>query len=262
MAKIVIVKIDDKVYEELDKKARKKGYLLVTDYVKNLILRDLGREEEVRTSQQIQLDLDEIVSKILEKLSASEDISFRESAEKQLARIERKLQDMLNPWTEKIDRLYSKLADTIEKIEAVENELRALKSRVLKLEEAVQSQPPEKKEKPRRKSAIERLREQGVVFEHEVRWLRDRNAFFEKLRREGAMIIDTGEERIAVDPMFWRGFIDKLSEIKTPNEDEIKDLLSDLEYDVFKKLRSNALIYYDARTRSWMLVDILKTTQE
>ncbi len=261
MAKVIIVRIDDKVYEELDKKARKKGYLLVTDYVKNLILRDLGREEEVEAKQPVHLDLDEVASRVLERL-LREGVISQQITEKQLARIERRIQDILNPWTEKIDKLYVKLADTIEKIEILENELQSLKNKVTKLEESTQMQPPERREKPRRKSAIERLREQGVVFEHEVRWLRDRDAFFEKLRREGALIIDTGEERIAVDPVFWRGFTERLSEIKTPNEDEIKELLSDLEYNVFKRLRSNALIYFDARTRSWILVDVLKTLQE
>jgi len=261
LAKVIIVRIDDKVYEELDKKARKKGYLLVTDYVKNLILRDLGREEEVEAKQPVHLDLDEVASRVLERL-LREGVISQQITEKQLARIERRIQDILNPWTEKIDKLYVKLADTIEKIEILENELQSLKNKVTKLEESTQMQPPERREKPRRKSAIERLREQGVVFEHEVRWLRDRDAFFEKLRREGALIIDTGEERIAVDPVFWRGFTERLSEIKTPNEDEIKELLSDLEYNVFKRLRSNALIYFDARTRSWILVDVLKTLQE
>ena len=183
-----------------------------------------------------------------------------------MRRLERRIQDMINPWTAKVDSLSSKLAELVERLEALEEKVNELEHR----REAAPPQPPIQRERggghgyqavggqerrTRRRSAIERLREQGVVFEHDAQWLRDRNAFFERLRREGALVFEIGGERVAVDPEFWERFREKLAELPTANDEEARFLLGKQHYDLFRKLKEAGVIYFDAGEKRWKFAE-------
>ncbi|OWJ55664.1 hypothetical protein Pdsh_02460 [Pyrodictium delaneyi] len=263
MPRIVAVKLPDNVYRELEEKAKREGFPLVSDYLRYLVMRELG----LLKGEGIEALVERIVSEKLGEITADGKIEVvPPDLEKLAARLERRIQDMINPWTAKIDSLSSKLAEAIERLEALEE-------RVKNIEEALESQrrrevalaryqPQQAVEKRgehyqrgRRRSAIERLREQGVVFEHDVQWLRDRDAFFERLRREGALILDIGGERVAVDRGFWENFREKIEQLPTANDDEIKLLLTDTQYALFQKLKEAGLIYFDASKRAWRFVE-------
>jgi outer membrane murein-binding lipoprotein Lpp len=169
---------------------------------------------------------------------------------------------MINPWTGKIDQVSARLAEIVERLDALEEKVKNLEEELRAVkEQATRPLATERRETRvvRRRSAIERLREQGVVFEHDVQWLRDRDAFFERLRREGAVILEVGGERVAVDPSFWENFKDKVEKLPTANDEEIKVLLRDTEYQLFRKLKESGLIYFDANKRAWRFVESLKT---
>ncbi len=246
--RIIAIKLPEDIYRELERRAKRLGYGLVSDYLRDLIYRELGykdREEHIRRL------VEEIVASRLSELGQVPSI------DKSIARLEKKLQDLINPWTAKIDQLSSRVAELYEKIEALEEKIKALEEAETTRKEQVQRYraPIEARRETRRRTAIERLREQGVVFEHDVQWLRDRDAFFERLRREGAIVLNIGGERVALDPAFWRNFREKVEQLPTPNDEEVRVLLTEPQYQLFKKLKENGLIYFDASKRAWRFVE-------
>ena len=271
MARIVAFKLPDELYEELERRARRLGYSLVSDYVRDLVLRELGyggaggagaSPEEIR----------KIVQEELRKLAEEKGLRVEPvDVEKLAARLERKIQDMINPWTAKIDSLSTRVAELQEKLEEIEEKLKSLEKQAAERPQHAAAYPQrpsgfhgrfeagERREYRggggRRRSAVERLREQGVVFEHDVQWLRDRDAFFEKLRREGAVILNLGGERVAVDPEFWRNFKEKLHDLPTANDDEIRVLLTREQYELFRRLKESGLIYFDASEKRWKFTE-------
>ncbi len=258
----IIIKLPEKVIERLREKAREEGFFLVTDYVRSLIYRELGIEhdfEEERILEDIrrlmQGDIPEhVLNKIVERIGGPLKTTG-ENIDKIVARVERRITDIINPFTSKVDELARRIAELQERIEEIEQ---ALKEKEEAREQAVAIPS---REKPAyafhpRKSAIARLKEQGAVYESELSWLKDADAFFEKLRREGAVILNLGDERIAVDKEFWERFLRKISEITTSNEDEIKIMLRRQEYKLFKKLKEKGFVYFDGSTRKWNILSI------
>ncbi len=112
---------------------------------------------------------------------------------------------------------------------------------------------------PRKKrTAIDILKEQGVIFESSIaRKLKDPNSFFNKLKKEGALIIETDTQRIAVDPGFWENFLDKLESISSYDEEFVKKTMNPREYELFEELRLNGLVYFDRTKNKWVLLEEL-----
>jgi hypothetical protein len=246
MVKLVALKVPDEVYEELKRRSLEQGYTLVADYVRDLLLACIrgALQPGVRGLGDVRRIVEEVVRE-----------SVRELTEDRIvARLERKLQDMLNPWTAKIDSIASRLATVIERVEAIEDKVSKLEEKLKEVEERASEHvaPPPR---ARRRSAIERLKEQGIVFESEVQWLRDRDAFFERLRREGALILNIGGERVAVDKQFWSNFVDKVEKLPTPNDDEVRVLLTEPQYRLFRKLKEAGLVYFDSSEKRWKFVE-------
>ncbi len=231
MPKIIMIKISEKDYERLVEKASKEGFVSVTDFVRTIVLKELGSIEERR-----------------EKTLVDEKI---------VQRLERKMQDLVNPWTHKIEELAKKLSELYERLEEVEEKVKGLENEVKELREQKAVAPGTRRQAlektPKRKTAIERLREQGVVFESDVYWLRDRKAFFEKLKREGAVIVNTPGERIAVDKAYWTRFMEKLESIASADEEEVRSLLDDTELKLFEKLRKAGIVFFDAHEGKWVV---------
>jgi hypothetical protein len=88
-----------------------------------------------------------------------------------------------------------------------------------------------------------------------VEWLRNKDAFFDKLAREGAIVLSLPRGRIAVDPDFWNRFIEKLGEVTTPREEELKAILDSREYRLFAKLRASGKVYFDETSSSWRVAE-------
>ncbi len=249
--RIIAIRLPEDVYRELEQRARRLGYSLLSDYLRDIIYRELGYKDKEEYTRRI---VEEILESRLSALGKVQD------AEKIAARLEKRLQDLINPWTAKIDQLSNRVAELYEKIETLEEKIKSLEEAEASKREQVQRYraPVESRREPRRRTAIERLREQGVVFEHDVQWLRDRDAFFERLRREGAIILNIGGERVAVDPSFWQNFREKVEQLPTPNDEEARILLTEQQYQLFRKLKESGLIFFDASRRAWRFVEEVK----
>ncbi|MGC8572978.1 MAG: hypothetical protein C0172_00700 [Caldisphaera sp.] len=217
---VIKIEIPEEDYKILSKIAKAKGYSLPNDYIRELIISSVekGNAEQA----QINKELIETISK----------------------RIERLMQDLLNPFTQKIDDLSSRIADLVESIEET------------KVEKPQQLQQKEEA-KSKKKTAIDILKEQGVIFSDEVQWLRNPDAYFKKLESSGAIVLYFDDERIALDKDYWDRFKSKLMTIAIRDAKEVEDLLaSDFGENggkLFNKLVKKGMVFYDEDMKSWSL---------
>ncbi len=241
MARIIMVKLSEEEYKRLAEKSKEEGYALLSDYLRTLILRSLGVESPGEAAKP----------------------AVEQFEKKLLGRLERKLQDIVNPWTQRIEKLSQQISVLYEQLDELRERINTLEKEVRELKESPRatSYMPHtgyrrtgfERGERRRRSAIERLKEQGVVFESDVRWLKDRTAFFEKLKREGAIVVNASGERIAVDREFWIRFLEKLEEIRTSDEEEVRGRLDEQEYRLFSQLRKAGVVFYDAKDGKWLV---------
>jgi uncharacterized lipoprotein NlpE involved in copper resistance len=261
MKELVII-FSDEEFNELMEKAKKAGFVLLNDYVKYRLMKCDN------STQQSQIDMSTISG-----------------------RIERKIQDVLMPFTSEIDALKMQIAMVLEKIEEVSDNIREttlaraktekkgpLTQKGLKempeksgtsqsekeLAKDLQQAQQEAKEKneasqtektatDKKKDAMSVLKEQGVVFESELN-LRNPDALFSKLEKEGAKIITTEKERIAIHPDFYAKFTSDLNKINTSDVNEAAKHLDEREAKLFKKLVSEGLAYFDNGSKTWKLL--------
>ncbi len=208
---VITIKLDEKEYRELKEKALNEGFESVAEYIKKLIF----QKEEAKMPQSIL----------------------------------RTVQDMINPFTAKVDELARSYGEIIEKLEKVEEKVERLEETTSKTLERPYRRTPSRK--PSRKTAIDRLREEGAVFQSELSWLNNPKAFFNKLRREGAIVIDDEKEMIAVDPEFWEEFVSEITMIGEENVSLVEKKLGGKKKVLFKKLVDKGIIFYDKLENRW-----------
>lgn len=235
--KTVSLKLEDNVYKELLRRAREEGFLTVSEYLNSLILRLL---ESPKTTKQ-------------QNMSAPEEEEDRERLiDKLLTLVERKIQSTVNPFTQKVDEINRRVATIIERLEALEDRMNTLEERIKSAE--VQHEEV-KEQKKVRKTAVDILKEQKVMFESEIASkIKDRDTLFARLERGGAVVIEAKDERIAIDKEFWQSFVQKLKNMKTNNDEELKKMLEPIEFKLLQKLRESALIVFDSSSKSWNLL--------
>ncbi|BBG24539.1 hypothetical protein [Sulfuracidifex tepidarius] len=221
--KTLILKLSDDEYKRLEDEARKEGYVLLSDYVKHVLFSPSSAD--LPNSQ----------------------------------KIERHIQDMINPFTQQIDEVKRKVADIIERVDQMEDLLKSQDK------EKVVEKPAEKDEQDgnqagfsqqqvKKKTVIDFLQERKVLYESEMK-VRDPDAVFSKIRSADlAVIISTTKGRIAIEKNFLQLFTKKIAEIRAKDVDEASSKLSDNERKLFKTLVSVGLIYYDNEKSSWIMV--------
>ncbi|MDK6029313.1 hypothetical protein QPL79_08055 [Ignisphaera sp. 4213-co] len=231
--KTVIIKIDEKTYEELLAKAKSEGFLTISEYLRALLMRSVGKETQVKET---------------EKTTSL-------TSEKLIQLLERRIQDKINPFTSKIDELSRKYGEFIERLEAIEEKLKSLEEKVAIYQQGIEKTAAKKAKEISKKSAIDILREQKVIFERDIATrIRDRDSFFSKLEREGAKVIEGKDERIAVEPTYWQEFVKKIENLSTNNDEEIQKILDAIELRLFKKLKESALLVYNTSLRKWQIL--------
>ena len=182
--------------------------------------------------------------------------------EGEFKRLERLITDLLNPYTAKIDEIYRRLGEIMEMIENIAQ----MKAQVGKEEEAVVQQKQKRAERPRRVSAIERLRSEGVVFQEDMGWLKAPEKFFQKLEREGAVVIDTNGEKVAIDRDLWSRFKEVITQVMVRDPNEAASLIAaavgrPIVAKLFKKLVGSGLIYYDEEYGNWKISEALSKNE-
>jgi len=235
MVKHILIELDDNEYEELVRLKGRKTW-------KQFVL-DLARGAKIEVSSgagEIKIDTDRI-----------------------LKAIERKIDDLLNPYTGKIDdlakrvgKLESGLGLVIEKVNNIERALQEGSAEAEKKEEKVVKRESKSEKKM---DAIDYLKRDKVTYESNLakkdryKEREARDGVFEKLERAGAIVFALKDERVAVDPDFWKRFVEKIQNITTNNEDEVKKALTKKEYGLLVKMRESGLIWFDTTINRWVI---------
>ncbi|MUN28695.1 hypothetical protein [Sulfuracidifex metallicus] len=211
--KTIILKLSDDEYRKLEEDARKEGFVLISDYIRHILLSD-SVQDNLQSYQ----------------------------------KIERKVQDMINPFTQQIDDLKRRLADAIERIDEMEE---------LVKKPSIEGTTEKKKDEEgqtKKKTIVDILKERKVLYENEMK-ARDPSAIINKLRSTGiARIISTTKGRIAIENEFFDMFIRHTSSIKSKDVEEAASQLQEPERKLFKTLVGVGLIYYDNEKNSWIVV--------
>ncbi len=181
----------------------------------------------------------------------------------------RRCQDMVNPFTAKIDESARRLAELYEAVQSLATKIDMLSQSGTATQFASHqstqvggsTQPSATSRssgKRQRKSAWDILVEQKVLFESELAKRRDkdtRDRIFSSLRKQGAVVLELKNERVAIEPLFWDEFVNKLSEIRTADEEEVRKILDPLQFTLFQKLRESGLLYFDGINKRWSLTE-------
>lgn len=224
---IITISLSDSEYQKLREKALQLGYSTLTEFIIDII--DKYMETEITkpselSTQQAQLDISEI--------------------KKEINNLLRKIQDLINPYTSKIDELSRKTAELAEKLETLETLVKA--SQVVertKVEKVIE----------KRKTALDYLKVDGYVLQKDLKWLRKPDAFFAKLKREGAIVIEGEKGYIAIDRDFYEALVRELEKVKTHDAKEAVQKISPKARKLFEVLLNEGFVIYDSNTKSWKL---------
>jgi len=182
-----------------------------------------------------------------------------------LTKLKRSLEDLLNPVTGKIDSLRSQFATVYEAMEKILERIEEINRKIGQPQTITTSRtmtPATRAEgggqaspRRRRTSAIEILKDQKVMYESDIASkIKNRDAFFERLKRDGAIVLELIDQRVAIDPDYWQEFISKLEKINTNSETELEKILGRRGYQLLKALMRSTLAYFDATERKWKLM--------
>ena len=181
--------------------------------------------------------VDELISRIISRYIWEETY-----IEKTIARLERKVQDLIMPFTSEIDNVKRQIAQIVEAIEVLQSSCQGTEKRHV-----------EKNEKRQRSTAIDILEEQGIVFEEDID-LKNPDAFFAKLEREGAKVVRLRSGRVAIHPNFLEEFSKEIEKIDTNDLKKITSLLDMKKAELFLKLVAEGLLYFDENKKKWVLL--------
>lgn len=162
---------------------------------------------------------------------------------------------------QKLDNIHKWTSRTYEILEALLDKVSTLEQEIKNLSAGAAPRPApktvEREERGRRRrSAIDFLREQKIMFEADIaNRIRNRDAFFERLRRDGAVVLELKYGRIAVDPEYWNEFKKALSELDTSDDAEIERRLGKRGYALLKALSEDGVVYFDATKKKWVFAE-------
>lgn len=109
----------------------------------------------------------------------------------------------------------------------------------------------ERKRVPEKSKGVSIMQKQGVLFESDLKNIRDRNKFFDYLRRNDIVVIEGNRERVAVTKRYLNYFMSVIQKFKNPTEVETK-LRSRKMKRLYEFLRDSGLLIYDSK-KGWNL---------
>ncbi len=205
---------------------------------------------------------EELVKKAVEDY-LSRAVQRQLSPDESLSSIQRLLRsatDTINTYSSLLTELRSKLVEIREVLDELGLKVEELPSRIVTQAppEAAGLQMPRGEEvapsQERRVTAIEILRKQKTIYEADVaKKIRNRDAFFDKLEREGAVVLNLKDQRVAVDETFWNEFVKKVEGMTSDRDDDIAKVLNRQEAELLKKLMESAVAYYDRSKKKWVI---------
>ena len=257
----VKVRLSRDEYEALKAIARRRGYLTVGELLADTARRlleggDLGGLQV-----------------------AAPGIDEKRLAETVAERLERRLVDLINPFTAKIDEVNRRVAEIIEIIEGAKERPsppehpgeqaaparprgRGYRQHAYEEEEETAAHAAHRRQ-PRGRggrggTALERLKTEGVLIASKAPWIKDPEKLFQYLEREGAVVLDLGEEKVAVDPELWERFQEVVEALDVQDSEEAAEIVEEklgtpAGGELFKVLVKTGHLYYDEDRGGWTL---------
>lgn len=185
-----------------------------------------------------------------------------------LQRIVKAASDTLNSYSSLLTDIRARLVDIMSMLDDLNKRVADLESRLVKYpsEPHVEARPhyaraetretyhERERAKEKRASAIEILRRQKVMFEADIASkIKNRDAFFERLRRDGAIVLELNDQRIAVDPEYWNEFLNKLEMLDSYSDDKMREVLGVTGAELLKALYRDVKAYFDAIKKRWVV---------
>lgn len=178
-----------------------------------------------------------------------------------IQRLLRSATDTINTYSSLLTELRSKLVEIREVLDELGLKVEELPSRIatqVPVETAGPQTPRGEEAAPpqerARVTAIEILKKQKTIYEADVaKKIRNRDAFFDKLEREGAVVLSLKDQRVAVDEMFWDEFVKKVETMTSDRDVDIAKVLNRQEAELLKKLMESAIAYYDRSKKKWVI---------
>ncbi|BAA80358.2 conserved hypothetical protein [Aeropyrum pernix K1] len=230
------IKLTKEEFERLREQARRHGFASVTDYVRWVLAQHAeGREAPAGG----------VAPEALKSLLAS---------------LERRIMDLLNPYTGKIDEINLKLSRIIEMIETLELARRDELDRGPQEYREPRPAAREQRKYDRgeyRGDAIARLREEGILFQDEAGWIRSPQRFFASLEKRGAVVLNIEGKYVAVDKNYWERFRSILEELDVSDsiaaERIIAEKLGERAGRLFREMVRAGIAVFDEDKGSWIL---------
>jgi len=151
---------------------------------------------------------------------------------------------------EKLSRIENILVEVLEKIEALEELMKRSEAEEKRGETGKKNRKVVVRSSKEKKSALDIMNEQGIVFESDLRNIANRDQFFNYLSRHGIIVITGMKERVAITKEFLDSFMKELEKYRSPAEAE--ERLRDNYSRLYKILRESGLLLYDSK-KGWKL---------
>jgi len=230
------------VREELDKL---RGELNLKDLSDLLVMLVRTYREYTSTTSKVV----ELLTSISSKLDALLTSSTSKSPQTEVSGNSiKRLEDIVNAYTSKIDDLARRYAELVEKIDELKESIQST------VKTSEKSGNPDKGEKSK-KDACEILADEGVIYESEIAGkIKNRDSFFRKLENVcSAEVFEAKGQRVAIDKGFFEEFMKKLESLDTNDESKIKKVLGTKGHKLLKTLWEGGLVYYDSVNKRWVL---------
>ena len=221
--KEIKIRVPADVYSMLEDSARREGYSSVADYVV-AVLTNIARSRQIPQQE-------ELIDRIR-------------------LRLERYVQDELNRRMSVIESIRKQVIELYEKIGSLEQKVNSIEASLSGVEK-----PGARAEVSSRKTAIERLKEEKVVFESKLPPRIHKDRLFAYFERSGAVVLKLSRERVAVDQDFWREFKYKLlNEVNSNRDEDILAVLGEQGYELWKALYGDNMVIFDPKYKKWRFV--------
>jgi hypothetical protein len=139
------------------------------------------------------------------------------------------------------------------------DKLGELEKRIVSLEQVVfkqaEANPPQfaMQSSKSKKTAWDILREQEIVCISSMKGARDPERIVVSLRKNGAIILVSENDKCAVYPETWMSFVENLAKISSPDEREVLGKLKGKTRQLFRMLRAAGAVYFDSKSKVWIV---------
>jgi 2-succinyl-5-enolpyruvyl-6-hydroxy-3-cyclohexene-1-carboxylate synthase len=142
--------------------------------------------------------------------------------------------------------------EILDKLGELEKRIISLEQVVFKQARADLPQTVEQSSKSK-KTAWDVLREQQVVCISSMKGAKDPEKIMESLKKNGAIILVSENDKCAVYPETWMSFLEDLAKINSPDEREVIGKLKGRARQLFKMIRAIGAVHFNNKTKMWLV---------